>query len=278
MSRTFLVTGASGYLGRVVARHALAAGWHVAGTYLHAPADVPGVQWHQLDVRDHGAVHDLFAQVQPALVLHVAVVEPSDWTTNADGAAYVALAALRSNARLIHMSSDAIFDGSRGRYTEADPPQPITSYGAAKAAAETLVRILAPHALIVRTSLIIGARPYKHVQMVLDLLTGRREGVLFSDEIRCPIWVDDVAAALLELAVCDTSGILHVAGADAVSRYELGVLLAQHWGLDGARLRAGSVAASGVQRPTDVRLDCSRAHALLRTPLRGVRTFLKRKA
>lgn len=274
MKRTLLVTGASGYLGRTVARQALAGGWHVVGTFLRAPQPLEQVGWQRLDVRDSQAVLDLVATTRPAAIIHTAIVEPSDWATNADGAAHVALAARAHGVRLVHVSSDAIFNGASGLYTEDALPEPVTPYGAAKAAAETAVRAVAPEAVLVRTSLIIGDTPYKHVQMVLDMLAGQNPGALFTDEIRCPIAVDDLAAALLELSDRDTSGILNVAGADAVSRYDLGQLIARRWGHDPRKLRAMATADSGMRRPTDVRLDIRRAQRLLRTRLRGVRTFL----
>jgi len=274
MNRTLLITGASGYLGRELARQAVTAGWHVIGTFRRAPVAVERVDWRQLDVRDRQAVVQLVEDAHPRAVIHAAIIEPSDWTTNADGAAYVALAARHVGARLIHVSSDAIFNGASGLYTEQSLPEPITPYGAAKAAAETAVRALDPHAVLVRTSLIIGDEPYKHVQMVFDMLTGKRHDALFTDEIRCPIAVTDLAAALLELTQLDIAGVLNVAGADAVSRYELGVLIARRWGYDPAGLQASTTAASGLRRPTDVRLDISCAQALLQTKLRGARTFL----
>jgi dTDP-4-dehydrorhamnose reductase len=274
VSRTLLVTGASGYLGRTVARQAVAAGWQVVGTFRRAPQPLEQVDWRRLDVRDRVAVRDLTAALRPAAIVHAAVIEPNDWATNADGAAHVALAARDCSARLVHVSSDAIFNGASGLYDEDAAPEPITPYGAAKAAAETAVRAIDPDALLVRTSLIIGDEPYKHVQMVLDMLSGKNPGALFVDEIRCPIAVEDLAAALLELIGLEACGVLNVAGADALSRYELGRLIARRWNHDPDRLRAMRTAESGMRRPTDVRLDIRRAQQLLRTPLRGMRSAL----
>lgn len=273
MNRTLLITGASGYLGRELARQAVA-DWRVVGTFLRAPGTIPGSVWQPLDVRDPQAVARIVRDIQPAAIIHTAIVEPNDWATNADGAAHVALAARAVGTRLVHVSSDAIFNGARGLYDEDAPPEPITPYGAAKAAAETAVRAILPSAAIVRTSLIIGDAPYKHVRMVLDMLAGKHDDALFTDEMRCPIAVDDLAAALLELAANDYAGVLNVAGADALSRYDLGKLIAQRWGYDPALLRSTTTTASGLRRPTDVRLNISRAREVLRTPLRGATTFL----
>jgi dTDP-4-dehydrorhamnose reductase len=87
----------------------------------------------------------------------------------------------------------------------------------------------------------------------------------YDDEIRCPIQVGDLASALLELAATDLSGVLHVVGADAVSRAELAELV---------RRRKVRHVSAPANRPLDCSLDSSRARALLGTELRGVRTVL----
>jgi dTDP-4-dehydrorhamnose reductase len=110
--------------------------------------------------------------------------------------------------------------------------------------------------------------------MVHALASGATNGVLFTDDVRCPVHVDDLAAALLELAAATTAGVHHLAGADAVSRYELGVLIARRDGLDAAALPTGLRAATDLPGPIDVRLDSTRTQARLATRLRGARDFL----
>jgi len=192
----------------------------------------------------------------------------------------VARVAHAAGARLIHMSSDALFDGARaGSYTESDDPSPITPYGEAKAAAERLVAEAHPAALIVRTSLIYGgAQPGPHEQLTLDALYGQADVAFFTDELRCPIAVGDLAAALLEVAPTDRSGRLHIAGADVVSRYEFAQLVAAAHGQDPARLRAAASATSSVRRPRNCALDSSLAQQQLQTRLRGVREVLSESA
>ncbi|HSH78815.1 MAG TPA: sugar nucleotide-binding protein, partial [Herpetosiphonaceae bacterium] len=200
---------------------------------------------------------------------------PRFWTINADGAAHVARATAEVGARLIHISSDSVFDGEHAPYCEADPPSPITPYGASKAAAETAVGALLPGAAIVRTSLIVDDDPLdNHSRTVMDIAAGRRSVALFTDEIRCPIAAADLAAAVIELIDLPYAGPLHVVGPDDVSRYELGTLVARRYALDPALLAASTLAESGLRRPADLRLDTGRARELLGTPLRGVREFL----
>jgi dTDP-4-dehydrorhamnose reductase len=198
------------------------------------------------------------------------------WSTTAEGAGVVARAARRVGARLIHISTDALFDGEReGAYTEQDTPRPITPYGEAKAAAERLVAEFHPQALIVRTSLIYGGATLGiHEQLILDAADGRVDIAFFRDELRCPVAVGELAAALLELAPTELQGLLHVAGADTVSRYEFACLVAAAHGRQANRLRVGLSAESGLSRPRNCALDSRRAQGMLQTRLRGVREVL----
>lgn len=272
---TLLVVGASGHLGGEVCRLALVDGWRVVGTYRRAPRAVDGVRWEQVDVRDRAAVRALVEQVHPSAVVNCAAGY-DDWTVSADGAGYVALAAAQVGARLVHLSTDALHAGRPEPYRDAEEPAPVHAYGASKAAAETAVRLVHPAAALVRTSLIIGDAGSRQVKLCLDALSGRSGITLFDDEIRCPVGVGDLASAVLELVGSDYAGLLNVAGPEAVSRVELGALVARRYGLDPARVPVGTIAASGLSRPGTVRLDSSRATALLTTRLRPVSDILAR--
>ncbi len=183
-----------------------------------------------------------------------------EWSTNVDGAAAVASAA--AGRRLVHVSSDLVFDGRRGRYTEDDGPAPVSAYGRSKVEAERRVAELAPGATIVRTSLIYGG-PEPGPQERLA-----REGTrFFVDEIRSPVQVGDLADAILELLTIDRAGVLHLGGADDISRYDFALLL----GADPGSIER---AHTTPDRASDVSLDSSRAARLLAIRLRGVRSVL----
>ncbi|WP_432873109.1 sugar nucleotide-binding protein [Microbispora rosea] len=209
----------------------------------------------------------------PDVVVNAAYRQ-SDWVTTAVGAAHVAVATAAIGARLVHVSSDAVFSGKAITYAEDSVPDPVTPYGAAKAAAEAAVQAITPTGVIARTSLIIGDGGSPHEGMVRALASGGMRGVLFTDDVRCPVHVRDLAAAVLELARSDRAGVHHVAGADAVSRYELGCLVARRDGIDPARLPYGRRADTGLPGPLDVRLDCGLTQRHLKTRLRGAREFL----
>lgn len=277
---TLLITGGSGYLGEELARQAVALGWQVAATYHTRRPTLAGVDWRALDIRAAAAVARMWRAVQPAIVIHTAYCQngPNLVPVTVAGSEHVARASRAVGARLIHLSSDALFDGELPpgqRYTEADDPSPITPYGEAKAAAERLVERLLPEALVVRTSLIYGgAQPGQHERFILEALKGQAEVAFFTDELRCPIVVADLAAALLDLAPTDRSGRLHIAGPEVASRYAFACAVAAARGHDPARLRAGLSTASGMRRPRNCALDSRLAERLLRTPLRGVSAVL----
>ncbi|MED7826758.1 SDR family oxidoreductase [Streptomyces chiangmaiensis] len=272
-----LIVGGSGFLGRELAQQALATGHTVTATFATRAGDIPGIHWLPMDLRRSEEITLALRETQPDVVINAAY-RKADWATTADGAICLAMAATQHGSRLVHVSSDAVFSGADVRYDESATPDPITPYGAAKAAAETAIRLFAPAAVIARTSLIIGGGGGSvHEAFIHDLATGRRNGVLFTDDIRCPVHVADLALAILELTVSDHAGVCHLAGSDAVSRHELGVLIADRDELDASMLTAGRRAGTGSPGALDVRLDSTRTQRTLRTTLRGARDFLRRE-
>lgn len=221
-----------------------------------------------MDLRAPESVDRVLAEFSPQAIIHTAALlqgrEMQD--VNAEGAGLVARGASRLGARLVHLSTDALLDGEHAPYSDSTPPSPVTPYGASKALAEQAVAEECPGALIVRTSLVYGFDPMD--PRTRHTLNGEMPR-LFTDEIRCPIFVDDLADALIELARAPLSGLLNVAGPQPLSRYEFGVRLAAAFRVP-LRFAPARVASSPVPRPRDCTLDVSRARQLLRTRLRSV--------
>ena len=275
-----LVTGGSGYLGGWVSRLARNT-WDVTATYSAHPAIDDGITWRQLDIRNADAVTALVRVAEPDVVVHTAALNPgqgSDFTAvNVTGSGNVAIATKKAGARLIHISTDLVFDGQRGNYTEQDLPNPVTPYGETKANAEQAVIDSGVDPAIVRTSLIYGWRPTvsRSIQWMIDATERGEDLQLWSDEMRCPIWVESLAAAVVELAATDHRGPIHIAGSQAVSRYEFGLGLLTTTGIRTSHVTAIPSPADQV-RPLDCTMDSSLARALLTTPLPGFEDVIGR--
>ncbi len=273
-----LITGGSGYLGSELVRRATRQHWHVVATYHSQCPPDSTAEFVPLDLRDGVAVEHLITTLRPAVIIHTAYVQsgPDLWPITSDGAAAVARAAYIVGARLLHLSSDVVFDGERiGAYTEDDPPAPISDYGSAKARAEQLVAAAHPGALIIRTSLIYGGEtPSMHEQLVFNALDRQADIAFFTDEYRCPIQVGDLAEALLEVATTAQSGMLHLAGAEILSRYAFARHIAAASGRNPDLLKFATSPGLAGRRPRNCALDTTRARSLLTTQLRGVRDVL----
>ncbi len=280
MAERIFVTGGTGYLGMALLRHLERYDAELGASYLQHPPAItcPNLAWMRMDLRTPDMVRALLHAFHPTAIIHTAFVqyEPDLMAITGYGSGIVAEVAAELGARLIHMSSDVIFDGEQPNpYTEDDPPNPISAYGEAKALAERLVRAAHPAATIVRTSLIYGFEPIdRQTRFALEIAAGQRHDRLFTDEYRCPIFVDDLAAALIELLTTEHAGVLNIAGADRVSRYELGCLLAKALGYNPDQIQSGRSSDLPVRRPRNCSLDTTRAQALLHTRLRGVREVL----
>ena len=237
------VTGATGYLGSELVRLR------------------PDATTERVEIRDADAVSELFERVRPDVVIHTAYRQDEDDVITV-GSENVARAAAAVGARLVHLSTDVVFDGRKGApYVEDDPLSPVTGLRPREGGGRSARRRRAsggaarPDVASLRRPEAVEARARR----------ARPALTFFTNEIRSPVQVDDLAQALLELAELDTTGPLHVAGADAVSRAEFAELIG------GAPVRSAPAPES---RPLDCSLDSSRAQALLRTRLRGVREVL----
>ncbi len=278
MSQRLLITGGSGYLGRHLARRVAGerGGAWAYTTHSHDPLALP--QRVALDVRDGPAVARLVAEFAPEAIIHTAGsnTTPDMTAVIVEGTRHIAAAAAAAGARLIHLSSDAIFDGTSAPYDETARPAPLHDYGRAKAAAEALVADY-PNAVIVRTSLIYGLAEMDNgtVWMAAALRAGQPV-TLFTNQWRNPVWVETLVGACLELVDSPYRGVLNVAGRQALPRADFGLRLLDWWGVAERDTLAVGPDESG-RWPLDCRLDVGRAERVLATPLMGVDEVLLMK-
>lgn len=274
MGPSLLVTGGSGFLGgAVVAR---AAGWACSSTYVsHEPRGAPAGAY-RMDLRDPDAVRRVIEGTRPSVIIHTAIprheAEFDDVIVH--GSESIAVQAGAVGARLVHVSTDMVFDGEHAPYDEDAIPAPVTPYGRAKAEAEKRVRQACPGALIVRVPLLYSLDPPdpRGAKMVEDLESGVPV-TLFTDERRTPAEVGDIAQALLEVAhrpAHTLPPILHLGGPEVLTRWEFGTSFLEALGLSTQAVRAQTLAESGLMRPRDLTLVSRRTPAEI---TRGLRPF-----
>jgi len=279
-----VVTGASGFLGREVCLAALRRGHEVIALGGSRAPAIPDVsQARAFDLCSEPALEALLLEEFPHAVVHCAAL-PTIETCLADPAKARALntevpkkiaqLCFHLGAKLVHLSTDTVFDGVAGNYQPTDQPVPLNLYGETKAAAEVeVLRYGREHAAVLRTSPIIGNSPGGDRGLHERLFLAWREGrpaALFTDEIRQPVEVSNLADVTIEL--CDRanlSGLFHWAGTEALSRHEIGLRIARHFGLDeGKFVRAISRAEvpAAAARPRDLSLRLHPLAGKLRTP------------
>jgi dTDP-4-dehydrorhamnose reductase len=266
-----LVTGASGQLGSYLLRElggraAAVAAW--SGT---PRGDLFGVPLRPVDLADADALAVAFREARPAVVVHAgALARVGDChrdparaeRVNARGTAVLAELAAEAGARLVYVSTDLVFDGERGGYGEEDPPAPLSVYGRSKAAAERAV-LAVPGGSVVRVSLLFGpsltGRSAFFGEQVAALRAGRPV-TLFADEWRTPLSLGVAARALLDVALSDFTGLLHLGGPERLSRLGMGQRLAAVLGADPSAIVAvrREQAPAAEPRPRDTSLNSSR--------------------
>jgi len=212
-----LVTGAGGQLGRelieVLASH-----------------EVHGRDHRGLDITDRQAVVKVVEEVRPSWVINAAAYNDVDaaeeaselaFAVNAAGAGYLAEAAARAGAEMVHISTDYVFDGRKGSpYSELDRADPLSVYGRSKYEGELQVQSAHPSACVLRTAWLYGEYGKNFVKAILK--AAERGGPLkvVADQVGSPTWTRHLAQAIGELIQTPARGLFHVANAGACSRFE----------------------------------------------------------
>ena len=215
-----LLLGASGMLGHDVARVAREEGY-----------DLLALGHSELDVTDGPAVERAVSAARPSAVVNCAAYTNVDGAeaeeglahaVNGVGAGHVATAASRAGARVVHVSSDYVFDGDKGEpYVEHDRTGPRSAYGRSKLDGERRTAAGCHQHVIVRSSWLFGAHGHNFVATMLRLAGEREEVRVVDDQVGCPTYTGHLAGALVELAGSEAYGIHHVAGTGACSWFEL---------------------------------------------------------
>lgn len=275
--KVLLITGSSGYLGRPLAAKA-AETFNVYATYHTAVIPLKASHALPLEVTDRQAVFKLITTLKPQAIIHTAASNPGSdneahmTQINAEGSRYVAEGAVAVGARLVHLSTDVVHDGKNGPYSDEASPTPLNAYGHSKAMAEAHIAAIDPQAVIVRTSLIYGLQEMdRGTAGFAQRLKAGQPLLLFNDVIRQPIWVETLVEALLRLVDSEVSGLLNIAGRQALTREEFGRRMLAYWQVEGGDLlQSGRAADLSDTIPLDLRMSVGRAEQILQMKFPGV--------
>jgi dTDP-4-dehydrorhamnose reductase len=282
-----LITGASGLLGLNLALEA-STSHQVMGAsrrVLHATPFQPV----QADFLERGAVGRLVDRCQPQVVIHCAAAADVDYCErhpeearriNVDAAQEMAAECATRGVRLVHVSTDAVFDGQKdGAYTETDAPRPEGVYATSKLAGEREVLRACPAAIVVRVNFygwsISGQRSL--AEFFVNNLSKDIEVKGFTDVTFCPMFVGHLAGLLLRLMNSGLHGLYHAVGTDAMSKFDFGNAIARQFGLDPSLIVPQSVDSSGLlaRRSHNLRLDTSKLSTELGVVLPDFSTGLR---
>lgn len=285
-----IITGANGLLGQKL-MHEFGPDHDVLGLDLQPASvlDQRGFPYTQCDITARPDVRGVVANFVPNVVINAAAFTNVDgceaerdlcWKVNVQGVENLVYAAKKVQARFIQISTDYVFDGESGEYTESDTPRPLGYYGRSKLAAENAVRASELRHAIVRTQVLYGTgrgiRPNFALWLVGSLANGRAVRVVI-DQVGNPTLVDDLAMAIHRLVDESKEDVYHIAGSEVISRFDFALELCDVFGYD--RSLVHPITTEGLSqaapRPRNSSFVLEKMRQDLQVRMRGAREGLK---
>ncbi|MEI9958992.1 MAG: SDR family oxidoreductase [Ferruginibacter sp.] len=270
------ITGVNGFLGNYFIEQLLKSGHQVIATnrgqskvnFAHE-----NFIYEEMDFTDAALVNAILQKHQPAYVIHSgAMSKPDDCEKNKpladkiniDGTAIMLQAAKAIGAGFLFMSTDFIFDGATGMYTETATTNPVNYYGETKVKAEALVTQYEHNWSIVRTVLVYG-KPYNKRNNILTIVREKLENGesydVFNDQVRTPTYAQDLAKAIVSIIEKKATGIYNICGKDVLTPYDMAVATANYLQLDASLIKKITAKdfVQPAKRPPITGLDISKA-------------------
>jgi dTDP-4-dehydrorhamnose reductase len=228
------VFGAAGLIGNYIYREFKNTG-ECAGSDLG--------EFIQLDIRDNSQIAKLSHTYSPQVVVNAAAIGNADYCeshpqesreVNIRGAKNIIEFAKAHRAKLVYLSSDYVFDGKAGPYSEEDTPNPINEYGKQKVEMEDFIKKCLDDYLIIRTTVVYGWEKAgkNFVMNVMRHLKNGKKIKVPTDQIGSPTYAGNLAAAIRELVLKEKKGLYNIVGQELMSRYDFSKLICKIFGLD----------------------------------------------
>jgi dTDP-4-dehydrorhamnose reductase len=265
-------------------------GHEVLGTTCKHPVEVPGCQTITLDLRSPIPALRSLQHQRFDCIIHTAAITNPDycelhkteaWRVNVEGTRHLANWCQQMGYYLIYFSTDLVFDGEKGLYSEEDPPNPLSYYATTKLEGERVVSESRVEYCIVRSAVVYGWNITKKMsfsEWILDCGRRGKEATLFLDQYRSPILVNNLAHVILDIAGKRLKGLLHVGGPERIDRFTFGLKLVETFKMNkrfikGVRMKDFPFQA---RRPMDCSFDIGRLRRVCNIELLDVREGLKR--
>ena len=258
--KTLLITGASGYLGSNLVEY-------FSGKYdVIKVARMENEQVNlKVDLADDASVADLSKQCHPDYILHAAGKKAQACERNPEEALVNILASEHLTKHfystpIYFFSTDFVFNGEKGNYTETDTPNPQTAYGRSKLAAERAYDL--ERHCIIRTAGLFNLNQPGFLNYVFSQLSQEQEVEAFTDVYNTPTYIPYLCETLEEMIEFGLTGLFHVAGHEKVSRFEFAKLVARIFSYNGDLVQ-GTIAPESFSIPRDSSLDSLKIRNLL---------------
>lgn len=253
----WMITGASGLLGLNFALAVDGRQHQVTGVDNRNPLGWINFKTRQADLTEPGIIEKLVKEIKPDVILHCAAMANVDdcekrpqeaQRVNAELPGEIAASARKHSIKMVHISTDAVFDGQKGNYTENDTPNPLSVYARTKRDGELAVLSENPQALVPRVNFygwsISGTRSL--AEFFVNNLADGKDVKGFTDILFCPMMVLDLTDTLLEAVKKDLAGLYHMVGPENMSKYDFGVAIAKQFGFDEKLVHPASVSDGGL--------------------------------
>ncbi len=280
-----LVTGASGLLGSKIIDKAEEK-YFVFPTHVRSQLFPRSLK---MNITDKSEVERIFSKVKPDIVVHTAAETNVDkcenqkehaLRVNVEGTKVLAEACKQVDARIVYVSTDYVFDGKKGSYSEEDRPNPINYYGLTKLMGEKCVKEFCEDFLILRTSVLYGVHPEKpnFAMWVLRTLSEQKKLSVVEDHYNSPTLADNLAEVILEVVNKKLEGLYHTAGSERVSRYRFALQIAEIFDFDAnliKPIKMSELKSWTAKRPKDSSLCIDKVKKQIDTKLLGITQGLK---
>jgi dTDP-4-dehydrorhamnose reductase len=269
----FLVTGSAGLIGRQVVKD-LSETHEVFSCYNKSKPEHGNII--KMDLLNHEMISNVMSEKKPDVVIHLGAMTAVDLCDtqqdnalkiNSQATEILAKECSKINSFMVYVSTDYVFNGNSGLYKENDVTNPLGFYGKSKLLGEKSIQNFSSNWCIARTSTPFGLHPTKKSFpiWVIENLQKQKQIDVLTDQFTSPTYVPSLSRMLIEISERHLTGIIHVAGASKISRYEMASLVSDKLGLDGKLLREISIndIKWEAQRPKDSSLNVSKAISTL---------------